>query len=178
MQSWYSDAEAVRLLRLLSNDDHPLHPEEFVRLDDEPGPIVQIMSENQGVCIWGVPFDGTEDPPVLVRYDQPGKPWREYAKRFSDFIHSAVLDWGFPLAAADVLRGEHARNIDAAQLEALLGDHERGPASIEVSGDSTVRYVGAETYVKRTGDAYWLVAGLSFEAFDRIMERLGLVPNT
>jgi hypothetical protein len=173
--SWYSSPQAVRLLRLLSNEDYPLYPEEFVHLEDEPGCVVQIMSENQGVCIWGVPFDGSEDPPVLVRYEGHGRPWRRYAGSFSDFIYSAVLDWGFPIAAADVYRGEgSAGGVGAPQLGSLLDGHERGPASVEASGDSTVRYVSADSYVKLTGHANWLVAGLSFEAFDQVMARLGL----
>lgn len=176
LSSWYARPEAVRILRLLSNEDYPLHPDELVRLEDEPGSIVQIMSENQGVCIWGVPFDGSEDPPVLVRYADDGKPWRQYSKSFSDFVHSAVLDGGFPLAAADVHRGE--LDVDpgfAARLDALIDGWERGPDSVEASGDSTVRYVGAEAYVKLTGRSYGVVAGLSFDAFDDVMARLGLV---
>jgi hypothetical protein len=175
MLSWYSRPEAVRLLRLLSNEDYPLHPEELVHLEDEPGSIVQVMSENQGACIWGVPFDGSEDPPVLVRYAVAGRPWRQYSKSFSDFIYSAVLDWGFPIAAADVHRGElDAGGVDAAQLDALLDGYDRGPTSVEVSGDSTVRYVSTEAYVKLTGRSHWLVAALSFDAFDEVMARLGL----
>lgn len=173
--SWYSNPQALRLMRLLSNDDYPLYPEEFVRLEDEPGCVVQVMSENQGACIWGVPFDGSEDPPVLVRYADHGRPWRNYSRSFSDFVYSAVLDWGFPIAAADVYQGEcGAGSVGAHQLGSLLDDHERGPASVEASGDSTVRYVSANTYVKLTGHSYWLVAGLSFEAFDQVMARLGL----
>lgn len=173
--SWYSNPQAVRLMRLLSSEDYPLYPEELVRLEDEPGLIVQVMSENQGVCIWGVPFDGSEDPPVLVRYADDGKPWRKYSRSFSEFIYSAVLDWGFPLAAADVYRGElSAGGVGASQLGSLLDGYEQGPASIEVSGDSTVRYVSADAYVKLTGHSHGLVAGLSFEAFDQVMARLGL----
>lgn len=177
LAAWYADPRAVRLLRLFSNEDYPLYPEEFVHLEDEGRRLVQIMSENQGACIWAVPFDGAEDPPVLVRYDAPGRPWREYAGSFSAFVSSAVLDWGFPLAAADVYRGEQeATDVEPSRIDALLSDHERGPIGIEASGDRTVRYVAAESYVRLTGRSHWLVAGLSFDAFDRVMDRLGLSP--
>ncbi|HUP73588.1 MAG TPA: hypothetical protein VM282_11170 [Acidimicrobiales bacterium] len=50
--------------------DDPSSPES--QFFGEASPVLVLTIENQGVCAWGVPLDGDDDPPVLVGGDLDG----------------------------------------------------------------------------------------------------------
>ena len=49
------------------------------------GDVVWLMTENQGVCVWGVPLDVGDDPPVVVGGDVDGNRPTIYAETLGAF---------------------------------------------------------------------------------------------
>ena len=76
--------------------DSPVNPERVVvdspashsrRFPGWPGPILALSDENQGVCLWGVPLDGSSGQ-VLVGGDllDTGRATVTYTASVEDFI--------------------------------------------------------------------------------------------
>jgi hypothetical protein len=51
-----------------------------------------ILVENQGVWHMAINLDGGENPPVYIRYNEPGEPWILHANSFSEWIHALCWD--------------------------------------------------------------------------------------
>ena len=92
---YYSLNDAIDLLRKYNNQPgvvaiHQLGKgsEGFEWNDDVK--ILYFMSENQGVCHWGIRLDGRDDPEVVVNVDKKG--WTIAARSFTDFIHAWFFD--------------------------------------------------------------------------------------
>lgn len=58
----------------------------------EDAAYLPFIVENQGVCIWAIPLNSGDDPPVLVRWDEPDYPWLPCAFTFSDFVYTRAFD--------------------------------------------------------------------------------------
>jgi hypothetical protein len=58
------------------------------------GDVLWLMSENQGVCAWGVPLGAGDDPPVLVggELGDEGRSPMRYADGVTAFVASAAWD--------------------------------------------------------------------------------------
>jgi hypothetical protein len=74
-----------------------LPPGRLLTTEEMPGAggdVLWLMSENQGVCAWGVPLGAGDDPPVLVGgelCDDGPRPVR-YADDIPTFVASAAWD--------------------------------------------------------------------------------------
>ena len=103
VREWYAIEGAHDILAAHSNSDHPIplkdlgakHKLEAVlRIDSlSTVSLLKIMVENQGVCIWAVKLDDSEDPPVFVKLEERGGTWQDAADHFSEFIYSWVWDY-------------------------------------------------------------------------------------
>ena len=115
-------------------DDRLVFPEE-VLIDDsaDPGsafagcsaPVLVLLIENQGVCSWGVPLDGRDDPPVLVGGalgDQ--RPPREYATNVHEFV--AAREWDHRCLSRDPLLQAQASAVDSTVLATLRANCDEG----------------------------------------------------
>jgi hypothetical protein len=55
--------------------------------------LLWLMTENQGVCHWGVPLGAGDDPPVIVGGDlEGGKASTEYANSIGEFVLAMAWD--------------------------------------------------------------------------------------
>lgn len=103
VREWYELRGACQLLLEWSNDDPPVGID---RLGEPPqqGPLQGIHDsllardllvfrwENQGVCVWAIQMNGSDDPPVVVAVDPVFK-WVECAASFSQHLYSCAWDY-------------------------------------------------------------------------------------
>lgn len=106
--------------------DSPVYPERVVvdspaghsrRFPGWPGPVLVLSDENQGVCSWGVPLDGSSHQ-VLVGGDLVGTGHATvaYAASVEDFI--AARRWDCQCLRPPLLMAQ-AAGLDQASLEYL-----------------------------------------------------------
>ena len=103
MREWYELENAVQLLFQYSNEDHPVEigklgeplrdmlgggPHDLIAQD-----LLVIRHENQGVCVWAVLLDGSDDPPVVLDLDTQFKTWTKCADSFSQHIYAWIWDY-------------------------------------------------------------------------------------
>lgn len=81
--------------------------------------ILWLMTENQGVCWWGVPLGAGDDPPVLVGGDplESGASTATFAKSVGEFV--LAMAWDKNLMSHDLLIQAQADPIDQETLRSL-----------------------------------------------------------
>ena len=93
LREWYSNEGAIEILARYSNQDWPISPRDFAVTEWQGDKLLPFKNENQGVCVWAVVLDGSDDPPVYVDVDSHGTQWNEQAPTFSAYIYSCVWDY-------------------------------------------------------------------------------------
>ncbi|MFF5233310.1 SMI1/KNR4 family protein [Dactylosporangium sp. NPDC000521] len=110
VREWYSLAAGQETLRAFSNEDRVYAAHELGRPErywpgGEPDeerewdPVAErqllpFMIENQGVCYWAVMLDGSDDPPVMISFDdlEPTDEWTMLSASFSDLVYARIWD--------------------------------------------------------------------------------------
>jgi hypothetical protein len=111
---------------------HVVFPESarLARPEDMPGArgrILRLLTENQGVCCWGVALDAGDDPPVLVGGDlEAGQGTVEYAPSVGAFAYAFV--WEGRLLAREPVIQAQAAPLDARTLAYLQQRYRELPA--------------------------------------------------
>jgi hypothetical protein len=98
---WYGMRDGIALLRQHSNCDEPI---DIAKLGNSTSPLsnkggqrslpthmMPFMVENQSCCIWAIPLDAGDDPPVFVAIEHETE-WRPYAATFSTFVACQIWD--------------------------------------------------------------------------------------
>jgi hypothetical protein len=94
-------------------------------------PVLPVLYETQGCCWWGVPLDGSDDPPVTLCRGDQGDLWDDHAGSFSDFVCARLFDWSLGLAEGarrevylpGAMRGDELRAMKAGfRAEATTRD--------------------------------------------------------
>src|SRR5437868_559831 len=86
VRQWYCNADAIGILARYSNDDWPISLREFAVKEWKTHRLLPFKNENQGVCIWAIMLDGSDDPPVYVDVDSNGVQWNMQAPTFSAYV--------------------------------------------------------------------------------------------
>jgi hypothetical protein len=58
-----------------------------------PDDMLLIIVENQGVCLWTVQLNGSDDPPVYSRVNEDNQTWQLCDVTFSQFVFNRLWDW-------------------------------------------------------------------------------------
>jgi hypothetical protein len=149
VREWYSLEAACDILLKYSNADPPIPIEKL----GEPchdthggGPhdllsqgLLPIRYENQGVCVWAIKLDGSDDPPVVVDFDTQFKTWLHYADNFSTHIYCWLLDYAVVFNKDFTVMA----NIEPLQEQALAflqREFEEGPRTFGWPGDVQYRF--------------------------------------
>jgi hypothetical protein len=93
------------------------------------GDVLWLMSENQGVCVWGVPLDHGDDPPVLVGGDLCGEETSpaQYADSIETFAFSSA--WDQRLLRRTPLVEAGTEPLDPEAEDFLAAQFERRPTT-------------------------------------------------
>jgi len=92
-------------------------------------PILLLLTENQGVCYWGVPMSQGDNPPVLVGGDisRAREMTVEYAPTVGHFVYAFAWDselfagWQSELPDHSPMIQAQARTLDSDVLDLLRG---------------------------------------------------------
>ncbi len=124
VKQWYSQENACQLLLEYSNADPPLEISELGGpLHDTSGGgphdllsrnLLVFRYENQGVCIWAVQLDGSDDPAVLVDVDSQFKRWTRCADTFSEHVYSWIWDYALVLKQDRLVQAQNTPLSDQA----------------------------------------------------------------
>jgi hypothetical protein len=125
-------------------------------------PVLVIAVENQGVCAWGVPLDGDDDPPVLVGGELGDGTVRTvpYADHVEAYINARRWDRAC-LASGMVLQAQ-AEVLDDKSLAYLRARYEELPSTSGWPGEATYRFQAAGVRIMLwagSDQCYWLVSG-------------------
>ena len=96
-REWYCNEEAIDFLSKYSNQDWPIPIRALAVKEWRKHRLLPFKNENQGVCVWAIMLDGSDDPPVYVDVDSNGAEWNVQAPTFSAYIHACVWDYAFVL---------------------------------------------------------------------------------
>jgi hypothetical protein len=97
VREWYCNAEAIAILGRYSNKDWPIPLCDFVLQDWQGHRLLPFKYENQGVCVWAIMLDGSDNPPVVVEVVSNGAHWDLQAPNFAAHIFACVWDCAFVL---------------------------------------------------------------------------------
>lgn len=171
IREWYAQQDACRLLLEYSNGDPPL---DIVQLG-EPlcdthggGPhdlllrdLLPFRFENQGVCVWAVQLNGSEDPPVVVDRDTQFKIWQPCASSFSEHVYTCVWDYALVLLRDLLIQAQHGP-VSREALAFLKEHFVPGPVTTGWPGDTQYRFSRGDQRILiwSTGKSadWWLAA--------------------
>lgn len=126
-----------------SRCDQPIEVNELLEsrwpgYDPTANRILPFMIENQGVCTWAVPLDGSEDPEVMIEVDSGNPPtWQHASPSFSTWLRCQVLDRRLLDKA---LFAAQAEPLDEPTLAALERAFDEEPRTFAWPGRTQYRF--------------------------------------
>lgn len=165
VQRFYQHAELARVLSSvydgtlvgveeLGKDSPPHFPARAVG-------EVDVLYENQGVCVWRVALSAGHDPPVWVAGDLLGSASRVlYAPTFSEFIFTAAWDTLGPLSKGRPAILAQASELDDQSLDYLRRNFQKLPSTMGWPGLASYRFqAGARQILLRAmpGQCDWFL---------------------
>lgn len=128
MRAWYELSHAAELLAVAGHHAHLALPDLWPGVDDKwcdgvcrDDGVVWLVFGGQSTWRWGVRLDGSDDPEVVVQFeDDPAT--ERVVERFSDFVVARLFDirlwkWWYEL------RGDPMEEADYAVLSRLARRH-------------------------------------------------------
>jgi hypothetical protein len=102
--------------------------------------LLPLMGELQGVCTWAVQLNGTDDPPVVLSFDNtmPFAKWELSADTFSAFVYTCAWD-SQVYNPEDVLFG-WKRELLPAELTFFHQHFQEGPQTYTYPGVFNYRF--------------------------------------
>ena len=118
VRAWYSCENAIAILAEHGNDDPPTEVRNFVLLEWQSHRLIPIRTENQGVCVWAVEVDGSDDPGVWVGVESNGARWHRLGASFSVYVYTCIWDYRQVFNREAVVEAQN-RTLSAATVESL-----------------------------------------------------------
>jgi hypothetical protein len=183
VREWYSYENGVAILAEHSNGDPPLQVRDFILLEWKSRRLLPIRNENQGVCVWAVELDGSDDPGVWIDVGADGTHWSRLASSFSVYVFTCIWDYRRVLQREPLVQAQNGP-LSGAALEILRRrfreePQTRGwPGSVQyrfedgsgailiwASEDRADWFIGAETgaSLERAISAVWPLDGVGPE---------------
>ncbi len=124
VREWYCNEKAIDLMAKYSNSDWPIPLQEFEVRQWKSHRLLPFKYENQGVCVWVLVLDGSDDPPVYVDVDANGAQWNIQAPTFSAYIYACVWDYVCVLDQPGLVQAQNQPLSPAAvdQLRRLFAE--------------------------------------------------------
>ena len=143
---WYCLENAIDILARHSNDDRPIPPGDFAVVEWQANKLIPVKIENQGVCVWAVMLDGSDDPPVLVDVDSHGAQWNMQAPTFSAYVYACVWDYVFVLRQPALVQAQNEQLSSEAsnRLRDLFTEQ---PPTFSWPGSTQRRFAGKDNAV-------------------------------
>ena len=186
IREWYSYENGMAILAEHSNEDPPIEVRNFVLLEWQSHRLLPIRNENQGVSVWAVELDGSDDPGVWVDIDSNGKQWYRLATSFSVYVYTCIWDYRQVLKREALVQAQH-RTLSGAELAFLSRHFTEEPRTYGWPGSVQYRFgdesaailiwvvehqadwfIAAETEasLKEAVSTVWLLDGLGGELYE------------
>jgi hypothetical protein len=163
VREWYAQAGAVDRLDRYSNDDPPVAIAEFAvterRLEGPVGETRELLvfrRENQGLCVWAVLLDGSDDPPVVVDGDARFRDWIACGVTFAEHLYAWMWDFRHVLQRESLVQGR-TDPLAPADLAWLRARFSAGPATLGWPGRTQYRF---------SRDGQWILIWANDDAAD------------
>jgi hypothetical protein len=143
VRQWYCNEDAIDLLAKYSNQDWPISLREFAMIKRKTRRLLPFKSENQGVCLWAILLDGSEDPPVYVDVDSDGVQWIMQAATFSGYIYACVWDYVFVLDQPALVEAQN-EPLSQEAINELARVFSEQPRTFGWPGNTQHRFTGKD----------------------------------
>jgi hypothetical protein len=159
VREWYTFEQALPWLERYSNGGHPIEVAHLGRkrryrsggseqeIDFLTRNLLPILTENQGMCMWAVQLDGSENPPVVVSFDymQPESTWHVYVDSFSHFVYTCV--WDARVIQPDVALFGTKEALLPEELLFLQKHFQQEPITYHFPAESNYRFSSEDQYI-------------------------------
>lgn len=179
VREWYEQEDACQLLLDYSNGDPPLEIERFgeaLRDTHGGGPhdllargLLPFRFENQGVCVWAVHLNGSDDPPVVIDYDTQFKIWKPCAASFSEHVYTWVWDWSLVLQRDLLIQAQHDP-LSPEAMSFLKMHFAAGPVTAGWPADNQYRFSRGDQRILISASDGWANWHLAADSDDSLAE--------
>jgi hypothetical protein len=173
VREWYSCDGAIRILETHSNGDSPIPVAELTIRQSMSQRLLPFRIENQGVCIWSIMLDGSDDPPVYVDVDSNGRDWHLQASTFSQYVRACVWDYKMVLSQPALVQAQNAPLSFEAIHELDQALH-AGPRTFGWPGSTQYRFAGNDYALliwSAASQADWFVGGRDEASLESVLRR-------
>lgn len=148
--------------------DRPGAPERH--FPTAPTPVLLLAIENQGVCAWGVPLDGHDNPPVIVsgELSDGSDTTIEYAADVEAYV--AARRWDAQCLSSAVVLQAQAKPVDPTTLAYLRAGYEQSSSTAGWPGDVTYRFRNGPVRIMlwaAPDQCDWFIAGADTDELAR-----------
>lgn len=157
---WYAQEGAISILAHHSNEDPPIPLQSFSVVDWESHQLLPFRIENQGVSVWAIMLDGTDDPPVYADVGSGGKEWHLLASSFSAYVYSCVWDYKCVFYQPAIVQAQN-RYLSSTALGNLRAAFKEEIQTFGWPGCAQYRFKGSRQAIliwSRKQQADWFVA--------------------
>jgi hypothetical protein len=160
VREWYCNEEAIDLLAKYSNQDWPIPLREFAVKEWNTHHLLPFKNENQGVCVWAIMLDGSNNPPVYVDVDSNGAQWNMQAPTFAAYVYACVWDYVFVLDQPGLVQAQN-EPLSSEALNELRRRFSEQPPTFGWPGSTQHRFAGKDQGIliwSAEGQADWFVS--------------------
>jgi hypothetical protein len=134
--------------------------------------LLPFKHENQGVCVWAILLDESDDPPVYVNVDDNG--WNLQASTFSDYVYSCIWDYAVVFAKPALVQAQNEPVSDDA-LNTLADELTEQLRTYGWPGCTQYRFAGDRKAIliwSAENQADWFVSADDADALRRILQTI------
>lgn len=168
VREWYCYEGAINILATHSNKDSPIALGEFVVQQWQTRRLLPFQLENQGVCVWAILLNGSEDPPVYVDVDSDGRQWQMHAPTFSAYVGTCVWDYACVLHRPALVAAQN-KPLSPAALNELRARYSEQPVTFGSPGSAQYRFAGDDRAILiwiSEGQADWFIGALDAKTLE------------
>lgn len=170
VREWYTYQDAIRILASHSNDDPPIPLRKLELEQWNSNRLLPFKHENQGVCVWSILLDESDDPPVFVNVDDSG--WNLQASTFSDYVYSCVWDYAVVFGKPALVQAQNDPVSDGA-IESLAAEFSEQLRTYGWPGCTQYRFAGNRQAIlvwSAENQADWFVAADDADALRSVLQ--------
>ncbi len=143
VREWYCYHDATKILEQHSDQDPPIPLDKFAVIQWKSSSLIPFRYENQGVCVWSILLNGSDDPPVYVDVDSNGSVWQLQAPTFSAYVYACVWDYEIVLGQPGEAAAQN-EPLSAQAIAKLERDFRAEPKTYGWPGSTQHRFAGKD----------------------------------
>jgi hypothetical protein len=143
VREWYYSENAIGIFEKYSNQDRPIPVHKFAVLQWQSHRLLPFKIENQGVCVWSIMLDGSDDPPVYVDVDSGGTQWHMHAPTFSAYVYACIWDYVFVLEQPGLVQAQN-KALSPDAINGLRRAFAEQPKTFGWPGTTQLRFAGKD----------------------------------